>query len=212
MFEVVTKGALISGSMIIAIGSQNAFILKQGLLKNNIFYVCLLCFLCDFILMSIGVIGLGSWIRKSIILTNLLALGGAIFLLYYGSTAFLSSYRGNSSLEASDTLSKDKPKSLTVVLAATLAVTLLNPHVYLDTVVIIGGIAGTLSNEEKIYFLSGALLASFTWLFSLGYGARLLAPLFKIKSMWRIFDFIIGCIMFFISISLIRYVLQTGNY
>jgi L-lysine exporter family protein LysE/ArgO len=94
---------------------------------------------------------------------------------------------------------------------ATLAVTLLNPHVYLDTVVVVGGVAGTFTSDEKGFFLIGALLASFVWFFSLGYGARLLAPLFKKPSTWRIFDFIIGCVMFFISIGLIRYVLQSGS-
>jgi L-lysine exporter family protein LysE/ArgO len=211
MLEIVSKGALISGSMIVAIGSQNAFVLKQGLLKNNIFYVCLLCFVCDFSLMSIGVMGLGNWINNSQTLTNVLALGGAVFLIYYGSTAFISSYNGSGGLDVSNYKSENNKEDLMKVLLATLAVTLLNPHVYLDTVVVVGGVAGTFNSDEKIFFLIGALIASSVWFFSLGYGARLLAPLFKKPSTWRIFDFIIGCIMFFISITLIRYALQSGS-
>jgi len=211
VLEVIAKGALVSGSMIVAVGSQNAFVLKQGLLKNNIFYVCLLCFACDFTLMSIGVMGLGNWINNSQTLTNVLALGGAVFLIYYGSTAFISTYKGSGGLDVSNGTLGNEKTGLRRVLLATLAVTLLNPHVYLDTVVVVGGVAGTFTSDEKVFFLIGALLVSFIWFFSLGYGSRLLIPLFKKPSTWRIFDFIIGCIMFLISISLIRYVLLSGS-
>ncbi|AGH81160.1 arginine exporter protein [Psychromonas sp. CNPT3] len=207
MLEFVIKGALVSGSLIVAIGSQNAFVLRQGLLKNNIFYVCLLCFTCDVILMGIGVLGLGHFISTSPTLGNVLAIGGAIFLLYYALTAFISSYKGTSSLNLTDLSGEVKEKQLIKVLLSTLAVTLLNPQVYFDTVVVVGGVAGTFSYDEKIAFLTGALLISFVWFFSLGYGSRILIPLFKKPHTWRIFDFIIGCIMLFIAISLIQYVI-----
>ena len=96
--------------------------------------------------------------------------------------------------------------SLVKVILATLAITLLNPHVYLDTVVIVGGIAGTLSSEQKIAFLIGAVCVSFIWFFSIGYGARLLTPLFKQKRMWVILDCLVGLVMFYIAYRLIMYV------
>ncbi|MFV0249297.1 MAG: LysE/ArgO family amino acid transporter [Tenacibaculum sp.] len=208
MLEIFLKGLLVSGSLIIAIGSQNAFVLKQALLKEHIFYVCAICFLFDFILMSLGVMGLGTWISKSPNLTKILALGGSVFLIYYGTTAFISAYKAKDSLNASLISSENKNSGLTKVLLSTLAVTLLNPHVYLDTVVIIGGVAGTLNRDQKIIFLTGSITASFIWFFSLGYGVRLLSPLFKKKSTWKVFNFIIGCIMFFIAGSLVVYALK----
>ena len=208
MVETILKGMIVSGTLIVAIGAQNAFVLKQGLRKNHIFYVSLIAFLCDFVLMSVGVMGMGNWIKESHTLTNLLALGGALFLFYYGVTLFVSSYRGTSSMELSSDNAANEQGSLSRVITQTLAVTLLNPHVYLDTVVIIGGISGTLNSDEKVLFLIGAWVASFAWFFSLGYGSRLLIPLFEKKITWRIFDFVIGCVMFFIAIGLVRYVLE----
>ena len=206
MLETTLQGALISGGLIVAIGAQNAFVLKQGLLKNHIFYVCLVCFVYDFILISVGVLGFGGWISGSKILTNLLALGGVIFLLYYSYTSFKNAYRGGNSLEVSDTAPINNRASVTKTILATLAVTVPNPHLYLDTVMIIGGIASTLAQEAKLYFLLGASLASFFWFFALGYGARLLIPLFRKKFTWRVLDFIIGCIMFAIALGLVYYI------
>lgn len=206
MLEFFIKGALVSGGLIVAIGSQNAFVLRQGLLKKNIFYICLLCFSCDVILMGIGVLGLGSYLSASPVLTNILAIGGALFLLYYAYNAFISSYKGISSLDLSNVNTANKEKQLLKVLLSTLAVTLLNPQVYFDTIVMVGGVAGTFSYDQKIYFLIGALVSSFVWFFSLGYGSRILIPLFTKPLTWRIFDFFIGCIMLFIAISLINHV------
>ncbi|NUF27490.1 L-lysine exporter family protein LysE/ArgO [Gilliamella bombicola] len=204
MLEDVMQGALISASLIIAIGAQNLFVLKQGLLKNHIFFVAAICFICDFVLMSVGILGVGSFISTNLLITRILAILGAVFLIWYGFSAFKSAIQGNSYMQI-ESQDPQNNRLLKVVLA-TLAVTLLNPHVYLDTVVIVGGIAGTLTSEQKLAFLIGAVCVSFIWFFGIGYGARLLTPLFKQKKMWIILDFLVGCVMFYIAYRLVLFV------
>lgn len=205
MNEIV-KGALTSGTLIIAIGAQNAFVLKQGLLKNNIFWVALICFLCDVLLMVIGVLGVGSIINSSVFATVGLAIVGGLFLLLYGFKSFQSAWSSSSAIDISNDV-KTIPIHKTIVV--TLAITLLNPHVYLDTLVVVGGIAGTLSFDQKINFLIGVLLASFVWFFGLGYGSRWLIPIFKKPKAWKVLDFGIGCLMFWLSYQLIQFALET---
>lgn len=210
MMLLILKGMLVSGGLIIAIGSQNVFVLKQALLRKHIFIVCLICFLCDFFLMLIGVLGVGQIISTNAISTITLAFLGVIFLFSYGLTSFVKSFRSADSMLAySDKGGKENTLKATVL--ATFAVTLLNPHVYLDTVVIVGGVAGTLDLVGKIYFLIGALLSSFFWFFGLGYGGRLLAPVFTNPTNWRVLEFIIGCIMWYISYELIKFALIAFN-
>ncbi|MDF7670181.1 LysE/ArgO family amino acid transporter [Orbaceae bacterium ESL0721] len=205
MIAEILNGAMISASLIIAIGAQNLFVLKQGLLKEHIFWVCLICFICDFLLLSIGVLGVGAFINQYPLLTQLVALAGVLFLIWYGILSFKSAWQGTSSLQVSSSNNQKKP--LLAVVLSTLAVTLLNPHVYLDTVVIVGGIAGTLNGEQKVAFLIGAVIVSCIWFFGIGYGARLLAPLFKQKRVWTVLDCLIGIIMFYIAALLIKYLL-----
>lgn len=205
MLTEILRGAMISASLIIAIGAQNLFVLKQGLLKNHIFFVAAICFFCDFSLMTIGIWGGGSFIERNPLITNTLAILGALFLLWYGFNAFKSAVQGNSSMQVDS--AQPQKNSLAKVVLATLAVTLLNPHVYLDTVVIVGGIAGTLSTDQKWAFLIGAVCVSFIWFFGIGYGARLLTPLFKQKRMWVILDTVVGLVMFYIAYRLIFYVI-----
>ena len=204
MISEILRGALISASLIIAIGAQNLFVLKQGLLRNHIFYVSGICFICDFVLMSIGILGVGTFISNNPFITNILAILGALFLIWYGFKAFKSAIKGTSSMQVQSQDSNNN--SLGKVILATLAITLLNPHVYLDTVVIVGGIAGTLNSEQKMAFLIGAVCVSFIWFFSIGYGARLLTPLFKQKRMWMVLDCLVGLVMFYIAYRLILYV------
>lgn len=202
MLPTIIHGFLVSGTLIVAIGAQNAFVLKQGLLKQHVFWVCLLCFLCDFVLMSVGVLGIGTLIEQSPIAKITLSVLGAIFLLAYGGRALRSAYQGGQELSVQNDSQKT---SLGKTLATTLALTLLNPHVYLDTVVLIGGITAPLSTSQKYAFLLGALSASFLWFFALGFGARLLLPLFAKPITWRILDAVIGLIMWAIAGSLLYY-------
>jgi L-lysine exporter family protein LysE/ArgO len=198
--EMILRGALISGGLIMAIGAQNAFVLKQGLLKRHIFWVSLTCFLCDIALMSLGVFGLGSIISTNPYASAILAIVGALFLSWYGLRAFSSALRATSFLDAQN--AQAQAGAISAAVSATLAITLLNPHVYLDTVVVVGGIAGTLSFDQKLFFLLGALLASGTWFFALGYGARLLLPLFRKARTWQVLDFVIAAVMWWIAYEL----------
>ena len=204
MNSITLQGFFVSFGLIVAIGAQNAFVLKQGLLRQHVFWVCLICFLCDFILMSMGVLGFGSLISQSPIATLMLSLMGAAFLFWYGFRAFKSAHQGTSVLALD---SQHQTHTLGKTIATTLALTLLNPHVYLDTVVLVGSIASPLSLSEKYYFLIGAVLASATWFFGLGYGARLLTPLFKKPTTWRVLDTLIGIVMWAIAFSLARHAL-----
>ncbi|MDD7425330.1 MAG: LysE/ArgO family amino acid transporter [[Actinobacillus] rossii] len=200
------QGFLVCGGLIIAIGAQNAFVLKQGLLKNNILPIILTCFACDFVLISLGVLGLGFIISESQAATVALAIVGAIFLFVYGARAFRSVYKGNATLELTN--DNNIQQSTWKAILATLAITLLNPHVYLDCFAIIGGIAGTIPADSKILFLAGALCTSLLWFFGLGYGARLLIPLFKRSITWRILDFSIGVVMWAIAFNLAKFAWQ----
>lgn len=194
------KGFFLSLSLIVAIGAQNAFIIKQGIARNHVFMVSGICFICDVILMGLGVFGVGEFLAKNTILNLLIAFAGIVFVVYYGFMSLKSAYSHSHATH----FSQPSPLSLKKTIGLTLAVTLLNPHVYLDTVFVIGATALTFSFDEKIIFAYGALSASFLWFFGLGYGAlRLSRVLIK---MTKIIDILIAIVMFCIAFSLIHYV------
>ncbi len=197
------QGFLVSFGLIVAIGAQNAFVLRQGLMGHNVFWVALTCFLCDALLISAGVFGLGVIGSTVPWFSLVLSLAGALFLLWYGFLAFRRSFLGGQVLEMSDENSPSILKSIGI----TLAITLLNPHVYLDTVALIGSVAVGFDVSQKRYFLMGAVSASFVWFFGLGFGARRLLPLFKKPRSWQILDALIGVIMWAIAGSLLWRVL-----
>ncbi|WP_262927277.1 LysE/ArgO family amino acid transporter [Phytohalomonas tamaricis] len=203
MMEIAAKGFFTATSLIVAIGSQNAYVLKQGLLKRHIGLICMLCFFCDAVLMTLGIFGVGRIFAQSPELTRLITLAGAGFLFVYGALSFRAAWQGEQSLETET--NDGVAKTLTSSILATLAVTLLNPHVYLDTVVIVGSLAVTLDHVEKWLFITGALLGSFLWFFGLGYGARLLRPLFATPFTWRILNTFIGIVMWGIALSLLAF-------
>lgn len=204
MLEVYLEGTLLSAGLIIAIGAQNAYVLKQGILKNHIFWVSLICFICDFALMSLGVLGVGSLVAKHETFQIVLASLGALYILIFA----YQSFRAMLKADVMDTGYYYGKSSLKSVIFGTLAITLLNPHVYLDTVVIIGGIAGTLEDQHKVAFLLGTLTSSFVWFFGLGYGARFLAPLFKKPVTWRVLNCLIGIMMLFIAYQLVMFIVK----
>ena len=198
-----TVGALVSGfflgaGLIIAIGAQNAFILRQGLKKQYVFVLCLICSLSDAALIVTGVAGLGLWISRSPQLITLVTIAGVLFLGFYGLRAAIRAFR-------SETLdpARSGSDSLKQAIAGCMAFTFLNPHVYLDTVVLVGGLSATYAGAARIAFAVGAVAASFTWFFALGYGARLLTPLFARPSAWRVLDGIIALIMWTLAGSLL---------
>ncbi|AQQ60455.1 l-lysine exporter LysE [Helicobacter bilis] len=196
------KGFLLSLSLIVAIGAQNIFIIKQAMLKNHIFAVCLTCFLCDVILMFVGIFGVGEFLAKNRILNLCIAIFGSMFVFYYGIVALKSAF----SKESVVNFSQSNPTSLKKAVMLTLMVTLLNPHVYLDTVFVVGASALMFNVEEKMIFACGSLGASCLWFFSLGYSALKLSSL--LVKMARVIDVFVALIMFFIFLSLISYILS----
>lgn len=196
--HVVIAGFSLSLSLIVAIGAQNAFILRQGLCKQHVFWICLLCALSDVILISVGVFGLSFVIKVIPSIEWIIRYVGCLFLFCYGALSFLRSFTKK------DTLQVDgiKQQSLKTALLLCLALTWLNPHVYLDTVFLLGSIASHYPNQQG-YFALGAISASFCFFFTLGYGARLLTPLFSKPISWKILDFIIGIVMWVIAIKLV---------
>ena len=191
-------------SLIIAIGAQNAFVLKQGILKNHPFAIAALCTFIDSILIIAGVSGLGELFGLNPFLLLFARAGGAAFLLYYGFCSLQAVFKN----EILDVHHGRMKLSLRKSISITLALSLLNPHVYLDTCILLGSIAGQFSFSERPSFILGAIIASFVWFFSLSYGARYLYPLFKNPLSWKILDSLICMIMWLIASSLIWGILQ----
>ena len=199
MLDIYLKGFIVTISLIMAIGAQNAYILKLGLLKQYVLLAVLMCITFDFILISAGVFGLGYFIQGNQFLINSIAIFGIVFLIFYAALSFKSAFK-NESLQVDGNV---KTNPLKQVVSLILVFTFLNPHTYLDTILLIGGIGANIENEFKIYFLLGAVSASSVWFFSLGFGARFLIPLFKKQITWKILDISIGFLMLFIAYSLI---------
>lgn len=193
------EGCGTSAGLIIAIGAQNAFVLKQGILKNYVFMTALICTIIDATLIAVGVGGFGVLVTSSPILLTIARWGGAAFLGYYGFRSFRAVFKSQAfKLDATP----DRP-TLKMSIVTVLALSLLNPHVYLDTVVLLGSIGAQFPTGERLFFALGAMLASVIWFFCLGYGAAYLGPLFQKPRAWKILDFIIGCVMWAIALSLL---------
>lgn len=197
--DVVFKGFIVTFSLIVAIGAQNAYILKLGLLKQHVLKAVIFCTFSDFLLISAGVLGLGFLIQGKQVFINSIAIFGIIFLCFYAFTSFKSAFK-NESLQIDDEV---KTNPLKQVLGMLFVFTYLNPHTYLDTVLLIGGIGANIEANLKVLFLLGAVLASATWFTLLGFGARVLIPLFKKPITWKILDISIGIIMLIIAYSLL---------
>ena len=191
-------GFTLGFSLILAIGSQNAFVLKQGLKGEHLLLVCLICAASDALLILIGVSGFHLLVAAYPGVVSFARYGGAIFLFVYGLRSFYNAWHASSGLNPSDI----KSNSWVSVALTCLAFTWLNPHVYLDTVVLLGSISSQFAGE-LLYFSTGAITASFIFFFALGYGARLLRPFFARARSWQILECLIGCIMWAIALKLL---------
>ncbi len=198
ILSAAISGFLLGASLILAIGAQNAFILRQGLLRQHVFILCLICALSDALLIAAGVAGLGTLIATSPRLITAVTIGGALFLFAYAFLAFRRSMHPEALYAA-----KRGEGSLKAAIAACLAFTFLNPHVYLDTVVLLGSLSAGFEGAARIAYGAGAAAASFVWFFGLGYGARLLQPVFARPAAWRVLDILIGVVMAAIGLGLI---------
>jgi L-lysine exporter family protein LysE/ArgO len=203
MVMAFAKGFGVGAGLIVAIGAQNAFVLSQGIRRNHEIVIPLICSICDAVLITLGICGVGSMVASNPGLAKVTTWGGALFLFWYGLNA-LRSAMSPGSLETSQQVSG----TLKATIAATLGLTLLNPHVYLDTMVLIGTIGSQFMGEERRLFAMGAILASFVWFFGLSMGGRVLAPLFKRPMAWRILDSLVGITMWSIAASLVAQTLS----
>lgn len=194
MFTGFTLGI----SLILAIGAQNAFVLKQGLKQQHVFIVCFICALSDAILISAGVAGFGAIVKQFPLIEQVSRYAGAAFLFVYALLSFKSALTHKHSMQAQG---KEVGTALTAVVTC-LAFTWLNPHVYLDTVVLLGSIS-TQYEGQQLPFAAGAVIGSFVFFFALGYGAKFLIPVFKNPKAWQILELIIGVVMLALAISLI---------
>lgn len=192
-------GLILGAGLIMAIGAQNLYVLRQGLKRRYVFTVALACSAIDAVLIVAGVGGVGTLIAGNETLTTAAAWGGALFLVVYGAIALNAAIRPktvavNANAGAGETLAG--------VLGAVSAFSLLNPHVYLDTVVILGGLGAQYPADQRAAFAGGACLASFLWFFALAYGARVAAPLLSKAQAQRALDLFVWAVMWTIAASL----------
>lgn len=199
MLATFLSGLGTGAGLIIAIGAQNAFVLRQGLLRQHVLPVVLVCIGGDILCICAGVAGMGALIRTNEWLLEFFRWGGALFLTVYGISAARRAASGNGSMEISEVGAGSFMKAIT----SCLAFTFLNPHVYLDTVVLLGSIAAQYSEDLKWAFAAGALTASVLWFTGLGFGARLLLPIFQNPRAWRILDSMIALVMWAIALTLV---------
>lgn len=195
------QGFALGLGLIAAIGAQNAFVLQQGLRRRHVGPVAAMGAISDALLILAGALGFGSLIRQSETALTAIFFAGAAVLAAYAVFSLRRAIIGGSRLETDGAQAEISLSRALLVMAG---LTFLNPHVYLDTVVLLGGVAGQFPAEPRIAFAGGAMIASVVWFFSLGYGARLLAPLFRRPSAWRVFDLIVAAIMAAISAGLLR--------
>ena len=198
LLPAFAKGFALSAGLIVAIGAQNMFVLRQGLKREHVLPIVLFCALADATLIIAGVNGLGAVLALVPGLSLALSLGGAAFLAWYGVGALRRAANPEALALA------DQPSiTLGAALAGTAAFTFLNPHVYIDTVMLMGAVGASLPAAERPLFMAGAALASVCWFSALGFGARFLVPLFSRPASRRVLDLVIGAVMLLLAASLL---------
>jgi L-lysine exporter family protein LysE/ArgO len=199
MIMALNTGFFLGLSLIVAIGAQNSFVLRQGILRHHVFYTALFCAISDSLLIIFGIVGISFFLEDFFSKFSNIIFGlSALWLLSYGLLRISSAFRANSTIITNNFKSKSLLKTISIVAVFTF----LNPHVYLDTIILIGSISQQFFEHDRIYFAIGACSASFIWFFGLAYGAKLLSPIMQKPSYWRIFDLLIALIMFVIAFNL----------
>ncbi|WP_226960750.1 LysE/ArgO family amino acid transporter [Thalassotalea sp. LPB0316] len=199
MFLTLAKGFVIGAGLIMPIGAQNAYVLSQGIKRNYHILAATICIICDFILMSLGVFGGGALLSSHPVIALVVTILGIVFLTVYGALFFKSFYLASNEQMAEQM----SPVTKKTVIFTTLAVTLLNPHVYLDTVVLIGSISNQFDEAERVFFLFGTLLASLTWFYMLSLGAAKMSPWLSTPKVQRGINLLVALIMWAIAASLL---------
>ncbi|XPP27229.1 MAG: L-lysine exporter [Leucobacter sp.] len=185
-------------SLIVAIGAQNAFVLQQGIRRQHVLAVVLICGLTDALLELLGVAGIGFVIERAPILLEVIRWGGVAFLLWYAWSAARRALRPEALIAA-----EGSTASLRKTVLACLAITYLNPHVYLDTMVLMGSIGNAQGDPERWWFLLGGMVASLVWFTVLGYGARVLTRFFATPRAWQVLDWCVAAVMLIIAARLV---------
>ena len=203
-WPVFVQGMVLSLGLIVAIGAQNAFVLRQGLRREHVGSVVAFCAVADALLITAGVLGMAQALGDRPELAKALALGGAAFLALYGWRA-LQRARQASSLDVTES---GQSLSRGAAMAQAAAFTLLNPHVYLDTVLLVGSIGAQQPAPLQGWFAAGASVASLLWFSALGFGAHWLAPWFARPRAWQLLDAMIGVTMWVLSLLLVRHVVN----
>ena len=199
MFSAFFTGFFLGLTLIVAIGSQNAFVLRQGILNQHVFYIALFCSISDSLLIILGITGISYFLNDFIIEYSKIIFGfAALWLSIYGLFRLNSVFKTNYEIISNKIESRSLLHAISVVAIFTFA----NPHVYLDTIILIGSFSQQFDDLNKAYFAFGCSIASFFWFFSISYGARLIAPIMQSRSNWRILDTLIASIMFIIAFNL----------
>ena len=187
-------------SLILAVGAQNVFILRQGILRRHVLPLCLFAAASDALLIWTGVIGFGVLAQMAPGVARLMTWGGAVFLCIYGALRFRAAYRGDYRLELGE-----GGQSLKMTLMTLAGFTFLNPHVYLDTIGLIGAVSAQYEADSLRYaFAAGASIGSLVFFCALGFGARILAPVMQSQKAWRVLDVLVGMIMWTIAAVLLH--------
>jgi L-lysine exporter family protein LysE/ArgO len=200
------NGLLISLGLIVAIGPQNAYVLRKGLKGRHVLAVATTCFLSDALLIALAVGGAGKYATESPLISEIAAWGGAAFLFWFGWQSLKSAKNPETITElAIEQVGESaQGKGALAAIGVALALTFFNPHVYFDTLIILGGLAAQYEDEwARTSFGVGAILGSALWFYGIGYGARFLAPVFREPNAWRILDLIITFIMWSVAAALV---------
>ena len=192
------QGLILGLGMIIPIGAQNSYILSQGIKRNHHFLAATICMLCDVLLIGLGIFGGGKLIASSEWLMLLIGWGGVTFLVVYAVMSFKNVWRNQYQVATHIAAANSRKK----IIGTTFAVTLLNPHVYLDTVMILGSVGGKFQGNERIAFAVGTMLASIIWFYSLAGAAAKMSPWLSQAKVKRTIDIVVGLIMCAIALSL----------
>lgn len=198
VLSAMLQGVILGAGMIIPIGAQNAYLLGLGINRNHHILAATLCFICDVTLILAGIFGASILINSNEMLMKIITWGGVLFLFIYGLLSFKAVIKNNyKKMNDESTL-----KSKKVIIATTLAVTLLNPHVYVDTVMILGSVGNQFEGDARAAFALGTIIASLMWFYGLVIGSAKMGPLLSQPKVMRSIDMFVGCIMWFIAFSL----------
>ncbi|MFJ5378825.1 arginine exporter ArgO [Pectobacterium sp. CHL-2024] len=201
MWAVYLQGVLLGAAMILPLGPQNAFVMNQGIRRQYHLMVALLCALSDMVLIAAGIFGGSALLSQSSLLLGAVTWGGVAFLLWFGWGAMKTAFSKNLALASAEVMKQSRWR----IIATMLAVTWLNPHVYLDTFVVLGSLGSQFADDARSWFALGTMTASFTWFFALALLASWLAPWLNTPRVQRVINFFVGVVMWGIALQLARH-------